>query len=85
MSLAVANVLGVNVTNVILTFVSASLDRRRQSTGVLVTAGITGLDMSPASYASKVTQEKLNTEMTGMALIYGRLISVTGISHLFEN
>jgi hypothetical protein len=77
MSIAVANVLGVNAINVVLTF-SASLDRRSQSTGVLVSAGITDVEQSPASYASKITQDKFNKEMAGMGLNYGQLILLTG-------
>ena len=75
--MAVANVLDVNVINVVLTF-SASLDTRSQSTGVLVSAGITDAEQSPASYASKITQDKFNKEMAGMGLKYGQLILPTG-------
>ena len=77
MSIAVANVLGVNAINVVLTF-SASLDRRSQSTGVLVSAGITDVEQSPASYASRITQDKFNKEMAGMGLNYGQLTLLTG-------
>jgi hypothetical protein len=85
MSTAVANVLGVNAINVVLTFVPATLDQIRrlsgQLTGVLVNAGVTDVELSAASYVSKVTQDKFNKEMTAMGLSNGLLISATGLSH----
>jgi hypothetical protein len=78
MSIAVANVLGVNAINVVLTFVSVLLDRRSQPTGVLVSVGITDFELSAESFASKVTKDKFDKEMTAMGLNYGPLISATG-------
>ena len=76
MSTAVANVLGVNAIDVVLTFVPVALDRRSgQPTGVLVNAGVTEVELSAASYASKVTKDKFNKEMTAMGLSYGQLIA----------
>ncbi len=77
--MAVANVLDVNASSVILTFVSGTYDRRSQKTGVLVSAGVIDLQVSAASYASKVTQDKLNTEMAKMGLNYVQLVSITGV------
>jgi hypothetical protein len=85
---AVANVLGVNPADVVLTFVPDTLDRRSRlsgnSTGVLVNAGLTDVELSAASYVSMVTQEKLNQEMATMGLSYGQLISGTGMSPCFS-
>ncbi len=81
MSLAIANVLGVDARNVVLTFSSVILDRRAQQTGVLVRAGIADFEGSAAVYASKITQDNLNTEMAAVGLKSGTLISFTGISH----
>ncbi len=78
MSLAVANVLVVNVTYVVITFLSALFDRRSVQTGVLVSVGITEYQDSAASYASRVTQDKFNKEMAAMGLKAGQLI-VTGV------
>ncbi len=80
MSMAVANILGVNARNVVLTLVSSN--RRDQQPGVLVSAGITDFQGSAASYASKVTQSILTTEMTALGLNSGQLVSITGVKHL---
>lgn len=83
MSTAVANVLGVNAINVVLTFIPVTLDRRSgQPAGVLVNAGVTDVDLSAASYASKITQDKFDKEMTAMGLRYGQLIS-TGMKRIY--
>jgi hypothetical protein len=85
MSRAVANVLGVDAIDVVLTFVPSTLDRRSgQTTGVLVNAGVTDLELSAASLSSKVTQDKLNKEMAAVGLSSGQLVSATGMSHCEE-
>ncbi len=82
MSTAVANVLGVNAIDVVLTFVPVALDRRRgQQTGVLVNVGVTDVELSAASYASKITPDKFNKEMAALGLSTGQLVSVAGMSH----
>jgi hypothetical protein len=87
MLIAVANVLGVNAADVVLTFVPDTLDLRSLSskpTGVLVNAGLTDVELSAASYVSMVTQDKLNKEMATMGLSTGQLISGTGMSPCFS-
>ena len=84
MSTAVANMLGVNAIDVVLTLVPVALDRRiGQQTGVLVNAGVIDVELSAASYASKVTQDKFNKEMAAMGLSYGQLVSAAGTSHCY--
>ncbi len=87
-STAVANMLGVNSIDVVLTFVPATLDRRSrlngQPTGVLVSAGVTAVEFSAASYVSKVTQDRFNKEMAAMGLSSGQLIPATGMPHCDE-
>jgi hypothetical protein len=87
-STAVANMLGVNSIDVVLTFVPATLDRRSrlngQPTGVLVSASVTDVELSAACYISKVTQDRFNKEMIAMGLNYGQLIPATGMSHCDE-
>ncbi len=80
MSLAVANVLGIISSNVVLSFTTSVFDRRQQA-GVLVSAGITDSQVSAASYASRLTQDKLNTEMVALGLKSIQLVQITGMSH----
>jgi hypothetical protein len=82
MTLAVANVLGVLASNVVLTIFSYTADRRQQSS-VLVRVGITNFQGSAGSYASKVTQERFNIEMQALGLKSGQLVPITGISYEF--
>jgi hypothetical protein len=81
MSLAVANLLGVNAINVVLDFAPASSHRRRifQAGGVLVTVGLTEFQGFSASFASRVAQDKLDAEMTSVGLRHGQLIAGTHI------
>ncbi len=77
MSTAVANLLAVLVSNVVLTISSVE---RRQQTSLLVIVGITNVQGSAASYLLRVTQERFNTEMKALGLKSGQVEFVTGIS-----
>ncbi len=77
---AVAKLLEVKADNVLLTFAETFL-RRAQQAGVLVSVAVADLQASAASYASKITQEKLETEMLSVGLSTGQLVSITG-SHI---
>ncbi len=84
MSLAVANVLSVNVSNVILTFSSTSIEGRRgQQPGVLVSAGITEFQGSAKDYAPRVTQDKLNNELSALGLRSVQIVEIAGVFHCF--
>ncbi len=82
MLLAVAHVLGVNVSIVVLDFASFTFDRRGQQSGVLVSAGVTDFQVSVANYGSRVTQDRLNTEMAAVGLNSGLLVSIAGVFHI---
>ena len=84
MTIAVANILGVDVINVVLSFVPITLasGRRSQPTGVLVSAGVTEVELPAASYAANVTQDRFKKEMAAVGLNYGQLISATGSSQM---
>jgi hypothetical protein len=79
--LAAANVLGVNASSVVLTFESVLFDRRGQQAGVLISVGITAVQGSAASYASRVTQDKLNIAMAVAGLNNAQLFSIVGLFH----
>ncbi len=80
MTSAVAKMLGVDAKNIVLAFDSVTLERRGQETGVLVRAGIIGFQGTAASLASKVTQDKLDTEMLALGLNSGKLVYSTGMT-----
>ena len=75
-----AKMLGVDAKNIVLAFDSFTLERRGQETGVLVRAGIIGFQGTAASLASKVTQDKLDTEMLALGLNSGKLVYSTGMT-----
>jgi hypothetical protein len=83
-SLAVSNVLGVPASNVVLSF-STYIESRRLQAKVLVSVGIVHFQGSAASYASKVTQEKLNFEMGALGLKSGQVIQSPGIFKFHVN
>jgi hypothetical protein len=70
MVLAIAKMLGVNKSSVVLTFSSALLRRRAllQKTGVLVSVGLTDLQSSTSIFASKITSDNINAAMKGEGL-----------------
>jgi hypothetical protein len=80
MELAVANILSVTASNVVLTFKSVVLEQRRQQTGVLVSVGIINFLGSAASYVSKISQDKVNAEITALGLNSIKLVSIAGVS-----
>ena len=76
MTLAVSQVLGVDVSRVLLTFASINLRRNNlrhllQQQGLLVTtslAGFQGNSTAAAQLAMQLTQDNLNRRMTGLGL-----------------
>jgi hypothetical protein len=78
MVLAIAKMLGVNRSSVILTFSSAFLRRRAllQKTGVLVSVGLTDVQSSASIFASKITSDNLNAAMKAEGLDAVQLITI---------
>jgi hypothetical protein len=79
---AIAKMLGVNNSSVVLTFSSAFLRRRvlLQKTGVLVSVGLTDLQSSASILASKITSDNINAAMKAEGLDAVQLITnfITG-------
>jgi hypothetical protein len=65
---AVANVIGVNASTVSLTFVEVDLRRQVQQKGVLVNVGLKDFQGPTAPFASRLTQDAINTQMTQLGL-----------------
>jgi hypothetical protein len=86
MALAIAKMLEINASNVILTFSSATLRRRDllQQNGVLVMVGLTNFHNSVSSFTSKITSERINAAMAAEGLEAVQLITVlsTGDFHV---
>ena len=75
---AIAKILGVNKSSVVLTFSSADLRRRAllQKTGVLVRVGLTDLQSSASIFASKITSDNINAAMKAEGLDAVQLITI---------
>ena len=75
---AIAKMLGVNKSSVVLTFSSAFLRRRvlLQKTGVLVSVGLTDLQSSASIFASKITSDNINAAMKAEGLDAVQLITI---------
>jgi hypothetical protein len=75
---AIAKMLGVNKSSVVLTFSSAFLRRRvlLQKTGVLVSVGLTDLQSSASIFASKITSDNINAAMKAEGLEAVQLITI---------
>ena len=65
---AVANVIGVNVSTVSLTFVEVDLRRQVQQKGVLVNVGLKDFQGPTIPYVSRLTQDAINTQMAQLGL-----------------
>jgi hypothetical protein len=67
---AVANVIGLNASSVSLTFVEVDLRRRTllQQKGVLVNVGLKDVQGSTTPYASRLTQDSINSQMAILGL-----------------
>jgi hypothetical protein len=65
---AVANVIGVSVSTVSLTFVEVDLRRQVQQKGVLVNVGLKDFQDATTPYVSRLTQDAINTQMTQLGL-----------------
>jgi hypothetical protein len=82
MVLAIAKMLGVNTSSVVVTFSSALLRRRAllQKTGVLVSVGLTDLQSSASIFASKITSDNINAAMKaeGLDAVQLNTIFITG-------
>ncbi len=67
---AVANVIGLNASSVSLTFVEVDLRRRTllQQKGVLVNVGLKDVQGSTTPYASRLTQDSINSQMANLGL-----------------
>jgi hypothetical protein len=78
MILAIAKMLGVNTSSVVVTFSSAYLRRRAllQKTGVLVSVGLTDLQSSASIFVSKITQDGINAAMKAEGLDAVQLITI---------
>jgi hypothetical protein len=83
MVLAIAKMLAVNRSSVVLTFSSAYLRRRAllQKTGVLVSVGLTDLQSSASIFASMITSDNINAAMKAEGLDAVQLITIfiTGV------
>jgi hypothetical protein len=75
---AIAKMLGVNKSSVVLTFSSVDLRRRAllQKTGVLVRVGLTDLQISASIFASKITSDSINAAMKAEGLDAVQLITI---------
>ena len=75
---AIAKMLGVNNSSVVLAFSSAVLRRRAllQKAGVLVRVGLTGLQSSASIFASKITSDSINAAMKAEGLDAVQLITI---------
>lgn len=78
MVLAIAKMLGVNISSVVVTFSSAFLRRRAllQKIGVLVRVGLTDLQSSASIFASKITSDNINAAMKAEGLDSVQLITI---------
>jgi hypothetical protein len=78
MVLAIAKMLEVNASSVVLTFSSAFLRRRAllQKTGVLVSVGLTDLQSFSSIFASKITSDNINAAMKAEGLNAVQLITI---------
>ncbi len=65
---AVANVIGVNVSTVSLTFVEVDLRRQGQQKGVLINVGLKDFQGATSPYVSRLTQDVINTQMSQLGL-----------------
>jgi len=65
---ALANVIGVNVSTVSLTFVEVDLRRQVQQKGVLVNVGLKDFQGPTIPYVSRLTQDAINTQMAQLGL-----------------
>ena len=79
MSKAIASVISVNASKLVLTIVDASMRRRRllQQQGVLVSVFLQDFKSSTSQFASLLTQERLNVQMTALGLKSIQLISTS--------
>ena len=75
---AIAKMLGVNKSSVVLTFSSVDLRRRAllQKAGVLVRVGLTDLQSSASIFASKITSDSINAAMNAEGLDAVQLITI---------
>jgi hypothetical protein len=75
---AIAKMLGVNKSSVVLTFSSVDLRRRAllQKTGVLVRVGLTDLQSFASIFVSKITSDSINAAMKAEGLDAVQLINV---------
>jgi hypothetical protein len=75
---AIAKMLGVNKSSVVLTFSSAVLRRRvlQQKTGILGSVGLTDLQSSASIFASKITSDNINAAMKAEGLDAVQLITI---------
>jgi hypothetical protein len=75
---AIAKMLGVNKSSVVLTFSSVDLRRRAllQKAGVLVRVGLTDLQSSASIFASKITSDSINAAMKAEGLDAVQLITI---------
>jgi hypothetical protein len=78
MVLAIAKMLGVNKSSVVLTFSSAFLRRRAllQKTGVLVSVGLADLQSYASIFTSKITADNINAAMKAEGLDGVQLINI---------
>ncbi len=77
MAKAVASLINVNASKLVLSIVDASLRRRGllQQQGVLVSVFLQDFKGSTLEFASMLTQERLNTQMTALGLKSVQIIS----------
>jgi hypothetical protein len=79
MAQAIASVISVNASKVVLSIVDVSLRRRKllQQQGVLVGVYLQDFKGSPLEFAALLTQERLNAQMTAFGLKPIQLISTS--------
>jgi hypothetical protein len=81
---AVANVIGLNASSVSLTFVEVDMRRRALlEKGLLVNVGLKDVQGSAAPFASRLTQDSINTQMGALGL--RSVTSVTLVSQAATN
>jgi hypothetical protein len=76
---AIANMLEVNASNVVLGFSSVVVRRRDllQQAGVLVSVGLTNFHDSVSIFATRITQENINARMAAEGLMAVELLVAT--------
>ncbi len=76
MAVAISRALEVDANSVILTITEAYMRRAllQQQRGVLVTVGLKGYHGSTSDFASKITQDNINSKMTAFGLKSAQII-----------